>query len=602
MCKRIIHFLSVLFLLGACSFDDSSLREALGEQQQRIAALEALCAGINKDVKSLQILLGQNFISSYEAMAENGAIYGYRITLIDGRSIDIPLPTDGYDGADGGTPLLGVKKDADGNYFWTLGGEFIIVDGHRLPATGEEGTSPILDIRDGWWTASYDGGVTWQPLFPATTTSTASAIFSGVDASSGTYVILYLASGGSLTLPLKSSFRIGDDGSREPLSFIISASIPLKLPYRMPEKDFSALMVRIRTADGSVQAICTKSESVSRDDWSLSLKQPVFSHGNLAADPSVTVTYNGDGRDVTATLEAALIWADGSVTMAERRISATYPSGNQPGWFELPEMHIRKSGSYSINLLDASQYYSNHSFSMAGVKYRNFTVCFSAEHHVPLWVAAPRHPVYSQKGTSRSENYRPDPGIPSSVQYYSKSIGGGCNKGHMLGSAERLCCSDANNQVFYYSNIAPQLADGFNTGGGGWNYLEDFVDKFECADTLYEVVGTWFEPYTDGHGFSVSPVTITFGNRPDVHMPTMFYYVLLRTKKGNSGKSIANCDASELMCAAFVRSHTNALAGQRVTRADIMSVSELEKLTGLVFFANVPNAPKDKCSPSDWGL
>ena len=186
MCKRIIHFLSVLFLLGACSFDDSSLREALGEQQQRIAALEALCAGINKDVKSLQILLGQNFISSYEAMAENGAIYGYRITLIDGRSIDIPLPTDGYDGADGGTPLLGVKKDADGNYFWTLGGEFIIVDGHRLPATGEEGTSPILDIRDGWWTASYDGGVTWQPLFPATTTSTASAIFSGVDASSGT--------------------------------------------------------------------------------------------------------------------------------------------------------------------------------------------------------------------------------------------------------------------------------------------------------------------------------------------------------------------------------------------------------------------------------
>lgn len=602
MYNRVIHFLAVLFLAAACSYDDSALREEIAAQQERIAALESLCTQINKDIGSLQVLLGQNFISGYEALTENGVVCGYRLTLTDGSSIDIRFPADGHVGTDGSTPLLGVKKDSDGNYCWTLDGEFIMVDGHPLQATGEEGSSPLLDIREGWWVVSYDGGASWQSLFPATTTGPASSIFSGVDASSGTHVILYLSAGGSLTLPLKTSFRIGDDGSQEPVDFLISATIPLELPYRMPEKDFSAVMVRIRTADGSVQAIYTKSESVSRDDWSLSLSEPVFAHGNLSADPEVTITYNGDGRDVTATLEAALIWADGSVTRAERRISATRPSGNQPGWFELPEMHIQKSGSYSVNLLDASQYYSSHSFSMAGVNYRNYTVCFSAEHHVPLWVAAPRHPVYSQKGTSRSENYRPDPGIPSNIQYYSKSIGGGCNKGHMLGSAERLCCSDANNQVFYYSNIAPQLADGFNTGGGGWNYLEDFVDKFECADTLYEVVGTWFEPYTDGHGISVNPVTITFGNRPDVDMPTMFYYVLLRTKKGNSGKSIADCDASELMCAAFVRSHSNALSGQRVTRADIMSVAELEKITGLVYFANVPKAPKEKCSPSDWGL
>ena len=602
MYKRFFHFMALLFLVGACTYDDSSLKGELEAQQKRIEALETLCAGMNNDLKSLQILLGQNFISSYEALTENGAVCGYRFTLTDGSSVEIHLPTDGHDGTDGVTPLPGVKKDADGNYFWTLDGEFIVVDGHRLPATGEAGTTPRLAIRDGYWTVSYDGGASWQVLFPATTSSTESAIFSGVDTDSGTYVILYLSAGGSLTLPLKSSFSIGDDGSQEPVAFLISATIPLELPYRMSEKDFSALMVRIRTADGSVQATYTKSESVSRDDWTLSLKAPVFAHGNLAADPSVTVTYNGDGRDVAATLEAALIWTDGSVTRAERRISATRPSGNQPGWFELPEMHIEKSGSYTVNLLDASQYYSSHSFSMAGANYRNYTVCFSAEHHVPLWVAAPRHPVYSQKGTTRSENYRPDPGIPSNIQYYSKSIGGGCNKGHMLGSAERLCCSDANNQVFYYSNIAPQLSDGFNTGGGGWNYLEDFVDKFECADTLYEVVGTWFEPYTDGHGISVSPVTITFGSRPDVDMPTMFYYALLRTKKGNTGKSVTECDASELMCAAFVRSHSNALSGQKVTRADIMSVSELEKITGLVFFANVPKAPKDNCSPSDWGL
>ena len=33
-----------------------------------------------------------------------------------------------------------------------------------------------------------------------------------------------------------------------------------------------------------------------------------------------------------------------------------------------------------------------------------------------------------------------------------------------------------------------------------------------------------------------------------------------------------------------------------------MSVEEIEKLTGFTFFANVPNAPKSDCNPSDWGL
>ena len=33
-----------------------------------------------------------------------------------------------------------------------------------------------------------------------------------------------------------------------------------------------------------------------------------------------------------------------------------------------------------------------------------------------------------------------------------------------------------------------------------------------------------------------------------------------------------------------------------------MSVSELEQLTGLTFFPNVPNAPKAAYDPSDWNV
>ena len=83
-------------------------------------------------------------------------------------------------------------------------------------------------------------------------------------------------------------------------------------------------------------------------------------------------------------------------------------------------------------------------------------------------------------------------------------------------------------------------------------------------------------------------------------MPTMFYYVLLRTKKGNSGKALKNCSASELQCVAFVRSHVN--VRQAVSRKELMSVSDLEKITGVTYFPNVPNAPKDTFSAADWGL
>lgn len=268
-------------------------------------------------------------------------------------------------------------------------------------------------------------------------------------------------------------------------------------------------------------------------------------------------------------------------------------------WYELPV--VNDSDRNGIDDNDNTLYYATHSFKMNNVERRNYTVCYSGDHHCPVWVAAPRHKVYSGP-TKRTDAYKQDPSIPSGIQYKSKSTGGGCNKGHMLGSAERTCSVEANRQVFYYTNIAPQLSSGFNTGGGGWNILEDWVDNQVCSDTLYVVIGCYFDKFTDGYGNTVSPKTISFGGRNDVDFPTMFYYILLRTKKGSTGKALKNCSASDLKCAAFVRSHTNSLKGQKPSSREMMSVSDLEKLTGFTYFANVPQAPKDKFSASDWGL
>ena len=281
------------------------------------------------------------------------------------------------------------------------------------------------------------------------------------------------------------------------------------------------------------------------------------------------------------------------------------------GWYELPAMSYSKEGSYYVSTSDkyGKLYYAHH-ICDGGEKYahgreysgkpmRNYTVCFSADHHCPVWVAAPRHRCY-ESGASRTDAYKQDPKIPSGIQYSSKSTGGGCNKGHMLGSAERLSTTATNRQVFYYSNIAPQYSDTFNTGGGAWNNLEDWVDERVCSDTLYVVIGAYFDDFSCKSG-SATAKKISYGGRTDVSCPTMFYYVLLRTKNGNTGKSLSQCSSSEMQCVAIVRSH-KAAKGREDFADDMMSVSDLEKVTGFTYFPNVPNAPKSSYKASDWGL
>ncbi len=283
-------------------------------------------------------------------------------------------------------------------------------------------------------------------------------------------------------------------------------------------------------------------------------------------------------------------------------------------WFELPAINAKADRTkYLVDQKDNNLYYAYHlcdgneKYAHNGKRARNYTVCFSAEHHCPVWVAAIRHNGLHPIGAvERTNAYGKDPDIPGDIQYNSKSTGGGCNKGHMLGSRERTSSTATNRQVFYYSNIAPQDSDGFNTGGAPWNTLEDYVDGLVPQDSLYMVIGCYFDKYTDVYGKTMNPATISFGGRSDVSMPTMFYYALLRTKSGKTGKSVTQCSSDELMCVAYVLRHetTAKQKGQnyKLSSKDLISISDLEKLTGFKYFVNVPNAPKNAFKASDWGL
>ena len=85
-------------------------------------------------------------------------------------------------------------------------------------------------------------------------------------------------------------------------------------------------------------------------------------------------------------------------------------------------------------------------------------------------------------------------------------------------------------------------------------------------------------------------------------MPTHQYKLFLRTRSGNLGKPVQKCQASELKTIGFWFKE-KITDGNSDNLADYaMSVAEIESLTGITFFPDIPTAVKEQCSPSDWGL
>ncbi|MBR5465115.1 MAG: DNA/RNA non-specific endonuclease [Alistipes sp.] len=260
------------------------------------------------------------------------------------------------------------------------------------------------------------------------------------------------------------------------------------------------------------------------------------------------------------------------------------PSGNTlvAGWAELPTTIESDDLHYTYHITDVK----------AGANYaRNYAACYSSEKMCAIWVAAPMHDFYAVKNTSREDNYKTDPNF----DFTQPGKWSGYTRGHLLGSAERLVSRKANDQVFYHTNIAPQHSTYFNTGGGAWNTLEEWVDKqwVGKADTTYQVIGCYWDPAATAK--SVSGTTI----------PTHYYKVLLRTKN-HQNKWVVNCSKDELQCIAVLVEHRTYEKAEVPKPTDyelkgmFLTVKELEDLTGLTFFGNVPNAPKEQYNLSEW--
>ena len=190
--KKLLSLVFCGLLLFGCSdkYDDSALRNDLNDLENRVAKLEELCKQMNTNISSLQKIvdaLQDNLsISKVEQISD-----GYIIYFSDGSTATIK------NGKDSGTiPIIGVKQDTDGIYYWTLDGEWLTDEkGNKVKAqgtdgkdgvdgedgndgangedgvdgtNGKDGITPQLKIENGRWMLSMDNGKTWTDIGQAT--------------------------------------------------------------------------------------------------------------------------------------------------------------------------------------------------------------------------------------------------------------------------------------------------------------------------------------------------------------------------------------------------------------------------------------------------
>jgi len=257
-----------------------------------------------------------------------------------------------------------------------------------------------------------------------------------------------------------------------------------------------------------------------------------------------------------------------------------------PAWMELPA--VKDPSNYHV-----------HTAPIGDKNYRNYSFLYDSGNMVALWVAYPLNDLYTKKTVQRTDKWAFDPFVAEDAQpayfkagnIYDDGKGGAkYNRGHQLPSADRLASTKMNEQTFYFTNIAPQLADkAFNAGP--WEDLESAVRTWSAAsnstDTLYVVTGCMVD----------KPIEYRKDNNgKQVSIPNAFFKALLRLS-GNS-----------YIGAAFYFDHKDYQGQPSTLKQFALPIKELEEKTGITFFANLPSetAAKVKAeNPKDnnfWNL
>lgn len=310
MKKAIFFLLSAALLAGACQkYDDSVLKNRIGDLENRVTSLEATVNTLNGNVSSVQTLVQalQDDIT-ISVISKNKD--GFTITFSDGQSVEIQNGEKGSQGDKGDTPVIGVKAE-DGVFYWTVDGEWLVdASGKKV---GVSGGVPTLKIENEHWYVSYDG-TNWQDLGKVDVTGGSSDL--SITEDENFVYFAFKSTGETIKISKSSRFTIDIEGT----DYVLLDGKIVEIPYTLFGADGTEhLFIQgngFTTSYDATKIYVTPNEGVTGGD--------VLVYAVRNSDQRMCGVVLSFGEGVFTVTEAAKVPAEGGEVSVTVRTNLTY--------------------------------------------------------------------------------------------------------------------------------------------------------------------------------------------------------------------------------------------------------------------------------------
>lgn len=346
MKKTLLCLLALVAIVvaGCKNYDDD-----IDALDKRVTALEEWQKTVNTNISSLQTIVDalqkKDYVTSVTTLADGT---GYQISFQNSGSITIKNGTNGKDGT---TPVIGVDKYTDGNYYWTIdtgsGAKWLKdASGNMIRTTGDKGAtgaagkdaiSPQLRINSDTnvWEISTDGGKTWTSTGVNATGATGAqgdAVFAKDGVTVGTETVTFTLADGKTTfeIPLNQGMRIAANIHDDIVMISGEKLLSVSLPASMRKDDFTSILAEVKCVSGTSIDMKTRTAATA-NTWGVTLADLYYTVIPITTWVTVTPPTSVTADNRTALLVITLCKKDGTTVIASRTLMYQAMSYNSVG-------------------------------------------------------------------------------------------------------------------------------------------------------------------------------------------------------------------------------------------------------------------------------
>lgn len=218
---------------------------------------------------------------------------------------------------------------------------------------------------------------------------------------------------------------------------------------------------------------------------------------------------------------------------------------------------------------DTNEYFLPSSTTQQIIHHNGYSLSYSEPHEQAEWVAYELKKSHLSTTNHKRPYFEIDKAVKTGAASWRNYKGSGYDRGHLCPAGDKRYSKEAHDETFLTSNISPQEHQ-FNSGI--WNKLEQKVRYWARKyDGVFVVTGGVLKGQMKTIG------------KEDVSVPNQFYKVLIDN----------NSEKTKMI--AFLMPHK---ASKKPLYKFVVSVDEIEKLTGIDFFPDLDDALENKLEAS----